>query len=359
MAVSLLPEAKSRTSTVPTRGMSDGPTTPIIGWLARARPNTWWYQKLPPVLGVFYATAYRSGTALVDLMIPLVSLLGALAVGAAFVSLINDYTDRADDRAAGKANRLGDLSPSLALMLVATTIVAGLGFVWLFSDRPWLAATYLAAWLVFALYSLPPIRLKARGLAGVLADATGAHLLPTLLALQLVWPPATLIADPLWSGTVLIWSLAYGLRGILSHQLLDLANDRAVALETFAVRFGELRIRRIVRGLLFPIEFIALIAIALQIGIWAGLLPLTLYAFFILAKAERFELRPILVAPAPRSIIVLGEYYELFLPLALLLAAVVAHAADVCVLAAHVLLFWRGYARLAHDLVRLPRFILG
>ncbi|TXC74343.1 hypothetical protein FSZ31_06510 [Sphingorhabdus soli] len=323
------------------------------------RPNTWWHQKLPPVLGVFYATAYRSETALVDLMIPLLALLGSLAVGAAFVSLINDYTDRADDHAAGKANRLDDLSPSVALLLVATTITAGLGFLWQFSDRPWLAATYLAAWVVFMLYSLPPIRLKARGLAGVLADATGAHLLPTLLALQLVWPPAMLIADPLWTGTVLTWSLAYGLRGILSHQLLDLANDRAVALGTFAVRFGELRIRRVVRGLLFPIEFTALIVIAIQVGIAAGLLPLTLYAFFILAKTERFEQHPILVAPAPRSVIVLGEYYELFLPLAVLMAAVVAHYADVWVLAAHGLLFWRCYARLVHDLIRLPRFILG
>lgn len=358
-AISLLPWSKSASASDVARVESGRRTNSTRKWLARARPNTWWQHKLLPVLGVFYATAFRSDIALVELAVPLLCLLGSLAVGAAFVSLINDYTDRADDRAAGKANRLADLSRPAALLLIAVTVVAGLAFLYLFSGQPWLAATYLAAWVVFALYSVPPFRLKTRGLAGIVADATGAHVLPALLALQLVRSPAALLADPLWAAAVLICSLGYGLRGILSHQLLDLPQDRAVALNTFAVRFGELRVRRVVRGLLFPIEFIALVAMVMQIGMAAGLLPLTVYAFFILSKAERFELRPILVAPVPRSVIVLGEYYELFLPLAVLLASVVAHPGDAWVLAAHGLLFWRGLAQLAHDIARLPRFVLG
>lgn len=39
---------------------------------------------------------------------------------------------------------------------------------------------YLANWVVFTLYSIPPVQLKTRGIWGVLADTCGGQLLPTL-----------------------------------------------------------------------------------------------------------------------------------------------------------------------------------
>src|SRR5258708_18851038 len=84
--------------------------------------------------------------------------------------------------------------------------------------------------------ALPPFRFKERGAAGVLCDAAGEQLFPALVAVALACRGAQRAVSGAWVASVAVWALAYGLRGIVWHQLSDVDNDRAAGFRTFARR---------------------------------------------------------------------------------------------------------------------------
>lgn len=262
------------------------------------------------------------------------SLLVAIVAAAAYTSLINDVTDRHDDAAAGKRNRVAGRSPAKVAALIAVTAMAGLLFAWLWRGDARLLACYLGTWLAFSLYSLPPFRLKTRGVAGVLCDAAGAHLFPALMAVF----AAGGSVSATWIASVAAWSFAYGMRGILWHQLDDAANDRAAGVGTFACRHPR---AAAIAGtfVVFPLELIALAAMLWQIGSAWPASFLALYAIHAVLGARRWRTSPVIVVPKPRFFIVLHEFYSDLFPIALLIAAALRDRRDVAILAAHVALF--------------------
>jgi hypothetical protein len=199
------------------------------------RADEWWDYKLVPILSAFYATAVVLHVAVISLWAGALSLLLAIAAAAVYASAINERTDRADDVAAGKRNRAAEQPRSVAALL-AVAVAAGLAFAWLWrADTP-LLSCYLATWLAFALYSIPPFRLKKRGLAGVLCDAAGEQLFPALAAVLIACRSANRAVSGTWLVSVGVFALAFGLRGIIWHQLIDIENDRAASISTFALR---------------------------------------------------------------------------------------------------------------------------
>src|SRR5437868_10374130 len=100
---------------------------------------------------MFSATGLALDSSLAALWPSLLTLLFALVPGAAYVSLINDFTDRAEDLAAGKVNRLAGRSPGAIFILLAIPIALGAVFVIAWRDDPLLLLLYLAAWLCFTL----------------------------------------------------------------------------------------------------------------------------------------------------------------------------------------------------------------
>src|SRR5687768_1369633 len=134
---------------------------PAGGGLAgTVRAGEWWEYKFVPILTLFYATAFLVGAPIASLWQGLLTLLLSLIPGAAYVSLVNDVTDIEEDAAAGKANRLAGRSRAFIGLALAAAIAGGLAFAWLWRDDPLLLAAYLAAWIAYSLYSLPPVRLK-------------------------------------------------------------------------------------------------------------------------------------------------------------------------------------------------------
>jgi hypothetical protein len=321
-----------------------------------ARAGEWWEYKLVPIFAMFYATALVIGEPLHGLWPAALTLLAALVPGAVYVSVVNDLTDRAEDAAAGKRNRLaGRSAPALALLL-ALPIAAGLAVAWQWRDDPLLLFPYLGAWVAFSLYSLPPVRLKARGVAGVLADACGAHLFPTLVAVALVYRSAGTGADAVWLAATSLWALAYGLRGILWHQLLDVEADRAAAVRTFAASTPRQHIVALARYVVFPIEVCAFAVILSQMPSHLPLLFLVLYGLLVKRRLLVFLQDAVLVEPRPRHLIILQEYYDLFLPLALLLACAWRWPLDAAALVLHFILFPLRLIRTGRDLWKLRHF---
>jgi UbiA prenyltransferase family len=307
---------------------------------ALVRSGEWWDHKLVPILFGFYASTVLLGGPIVRFWDSGLILLLSLIPGAAYVSVVNDLTDIAADRAAGKPNRMAARpAPFRAAALLLPLALGGL-FFWLWRDRPLLLILYGAAWIAFTFYSVPPVRLKARGLAGVVADASGAHLFPTLLAAALPFVAAGAAPDRAWLWTVAAWSFAYGFRGNLWHQLLDREGDRAAGVATFAAgrrREGPMRLATFAFGL----EAAAMAAILYRLDSVLPLLALAAYGLLVYRRVRIWRMHAVIAQPKPPYLILLHEYYDVFLPLSVLAASALIHPIDAAVPAVHLLLFHR------------------
>ncbi|RYF54595.1 MAG: hypothetical protein EOO39_39135 [Cytophagaceae bacterium] len=330
--------------------MSSLPVSPTLRRFVRqlktfVRASEWWGHKFSPLLATAYATASLSAIPLWPLLpVFLLQLLG-LTVGAVYVSLLNDWTDRTVDLAAGKPNRLAGRSPQFAALILGLCLLTGLllsGYFWILS--PPVGLWYGVAWIVYSLYSLPPARLKEKAFWGILADATGAHLCPQLFTIGLVgyWSGHT-PSLPFW-WAVGGWSLACGIRNILWHQLSDEAADRRAGIRTFVTHVGAYPARQLGLWVFFPVEVACL-------GVMFALLNLPLLWLslggYVLLEGLRWRCwrqRPQVLAPHQR--ILLNEYYITLYPLALLLTQLSQYALDGIVLLVHLLLFGGHFAAL-------------
>ncbi|MEA2568299.1 MAG: hypothetical protein QOI24_300 [Acidobacteriota bacterium] len=320
------------------------------------RAGEWWEHKLVPIFAAFYATAIVLDVPISSMWRAALTILLSLIPGAAYVSVINDLTDRDDDLAAGKTNRLIGRTRVTIAMLIGTTVAAGVVFAWLWRNDTLLLSCYLAAWLAFSLYSLPPFRFKIRGLAGVLCDASGAHLFPTLVAVILAFRAAGRDVSIPWIVSVGVWAFAYGLRGILWHQLTDVDNDRSAGVRTFAHRHPPQVAARLGTFGAFPLELIAFGAMLWQLQSAWPLLFLAIYALMSARRMRNWKMEAAIVAPKPHFFIVLHEYYNVLFPISLLIASAIRFPIDGVALLAHLLIFPARATQTAVDFWKLmPR----
>jgi len=236
-------------------------------------------------------------------------------------------------------------------------VAAGLVFAILWRRDALLLPLYLAAWLAFSLYSLPPFRWKARGILGVIADASGAHLFPTLVAVVVTFRWAGHTVSVPWMVAVGTWAFMNGLRGILWHQLSDAEHDRRAIVRTFAQRHDARWIARLGTFVIFPIELVALACMLWTMGSAIPVALLALHLCLMLLRLRLWDMHAVIVAPKPRFLIVLHEYYDGFLPVAVLWASAWRHPADAVVLAVHLLLFSNRIRQAVNDAVTLASYL--
>jgi 4-hydroxybenzoate polyprenyltransferase len=324
---------------------------------AAVRSGEWWDHKLVPLLAAFYASALHAGAAIADMWPTALVFLLSLLPGAAYVSISNDIFDIADDAAAEKPNRMAALSPAARAGLMAGSLACGLPFFWYWRSDPAPLACYAAAWIAFTLYSVPPARLKARGVFGLCADAAGAHFFPTLLAATAVFAAAGRPTPAGWLVAIGCWSLALGCRGILWHQLLDRDRDERSGIGTFAVRRSAAAAR--LAAPIFAAELAALAAILILMG---SLLPVFAALYYVLLVHRRqriWGLGTVIAAPRADYRLWMDDYYGVLLPVSVLAASALSHAADLILLAAHLLLFPRRPLETVRDswiLIAVPLF---
>jgi hypothetical protein len=328
------------------------PTVPrarIRDLLAPARAGEWWEHKLAPVAGTGYASAVMAGGHLTACVGTIVLTVGALAICATYVSVLNEVTDREVDRLAGKRNRMEGRSPLACALALGVIVAAGAAIAVLaWRGQPALVGLYSGAWLAFTLYSAPGVRFKGRGLGGLICDAAGAHVFPHLLVAVAVLEHLHAGVNPAWMAAIGAWSMGAGLRGALWHQLGDLDADLRAGVRTFA-RADPGRARNAGRYFAFPLELAGLVAIlVLAPGVAAAAL-LAPYLFLEWRWAARWKLRLVVVTPAVRQRIVMHDYTVAVYPLAFALTAALWHPADAIVLAGHLLVFPHIARRLAAD----------
>lgn len=216
-----------------------------------------WNYKAPVLLCLPYTFFYATH---VSLLSAVTAIACSLATGIGVSGLgyfINDLADRDSDRAAGILNGAEGLSRrqiALVIAFFATAFV--LPWIFYFPVNRLLTGLLLAQVLLYLAYAVPPLRLKDRGLAGLLADAVYAHANPALIGAYtffLVTGSSYTNFYP-YCWTLVAWQFVFGLRSILQHQLADFHHDKTAGSKTFVVAFGANPARRLLKQVLVPLE---------------------------------------------------------------------------------------------------------
>ncbi|MEA5581044.1 UbiA family prenyltransferase [Nodularia harveyana UHCC-0300] len=286
------------------------------------RAKDWWVYKLGAILGSGYATSAILDVSLFTLWPALIFLLIALVLDATFASIINDICDAEEDHISGKTNYMFGRSPLFITSVLIATILPGLIVLVFLRHTPLILGIYVSNWLVFALYSIPPIRLKKRGFWGVLAIALGESFLPHLFAVLWIGNNAHKPLPFIWLILIGVWSLAAGLRSILWHQLQDIENDLGAGVNTFAVSNSPLTLQRLGKWIVFPAEVIALMGILFFFHhplIW---ILLSVYLITEYLRHYFWKINIIIVKPSGNDRLALFEYYDIFYPLGAIYLAI-------------------------------------
>lgn len=302
--------------------------TLLASWARLARWPDWSTSKLPFLGAAALLLAPRETRAL-----QVLAILGTILCWAAFGYGINDVADRASDLRAGKPNRATSVSRTGRALFLALTASVSFGLSLFWGSDFVAPALILGGLLLACAYSLPPFRLKERGVMGLVAGATSQWVLPVLAisAGQLRgWgrPAALCIA---------LLGLAIGLRWMAVHQLQDAAADRRAGVHTFASRGGsvwpvllgafvaESVLLTVTLLLTWPQSLPAVGALAFWVGQQALLRPR--------GESMRQKLQGYDHAP-------LAEYYFLLLPMTLALARAPSSAAFLVIAAVFAALGW-------------------
>ncbi|MGO4712513.1 UbiA family prenyltransferase [Bradyrhizobium sp. 2TAF24] len=329
--------------------------TKAAGQTLRAmRPENWWFSKIPPLLAILYLGIDRASYAPGHAILMLACFACSISCVAAYGHVINDVCDVDTDLRAGKPNHMVGVGGTRRLALCLAFVLAGFA--------PTFAADYSLTTLVLlslnylwpTIYSLPGIRLKERGVAGLVCDALGSHVTPTLIALSLFGAPppdrpfAAAMAG-LFPVAITVWAAVLGLKGILHHQVADRANDLRSGTVTFATRLPPEAISRFLTAFNLYVELPVSAIVAMSTLLWAPLLAVALVIYCSLEAIKyRLGFQFALTAEAwtiRRSVPFINEaFYTLWLPFAAALQLAVSDRTWVWLPVVHLILFYRSVA---------------
>jgi len=338
---------------VPGAGAPAATRTPAGTRLAELlRLPDWWHFKLPPLLAIAYLLLAADPALAGTRSTLLVALFLAAAIGtAAFGHLANDLADLEPDARIGRPSALARLAPAARRAALAGALALAIA--------PWFALPRAPlAWLLvgvelalFLAYSLPPLRLKERGAAGVVADALYGHAVPVAVvwALFTAEGAASALARPSLLAALVGWKLAQGLCDALASQLADRRFDRRSGTRTFVLEAGPLRAQRLLLRLFLPLQIAAFVAVGLLL-LPAALWLLPAYAAYLAAALWKIHRRWRRGAGFYRrgypGWVLVNDFQERWLPLAALAALIAAQPWTAPLALLHLVLFRTGF----HDL---------
>ncbi|MGN7786116.1 UbiA family prenyltransferase [Niabella sp. 22666] len=317
------------------------------------RSHDWWDYKLPPILAVGYATLLSGDKNIFDYYGYIALILLSVVVGAIYVSIINDVSDIDVDQKAGKNNKMASLPKVMRWLLPLACLSLGAGFIYFFYYPDILSCIfYTLPWIAFSMYSFPPFRLKNRGIWGVLADASGAHIFINLLMVSSLSYLSGQNINYGWLTAVLVWATCGGLRGILWHQFTDRGNDIQSGIETFATSRNPVGFKKI-EWIILTIE---LAALALMLSMLHNLFVYVAMLAYLVLMLLRYKIlgqQPIPILHNSNYQILLLDFTDLFFPVALLLYASINQPGTWIVLCAQLLLFPARWIMILKDVYRI------
>jgi 4-hydroxybenzoate polyprenyltransferase/flavin-dependent dehydrogenase len=187
-----------------------------------------WLVHLPVLL---VAAGVYAGHAGAGFWHPVPRLLAMMILLVAGGYLVNDVVDATADREKRDGALPARGTRTAKLVGAVAAIAGGLVLAWALSLAQ---RVFVAITLLLGLgYSLPGLRLKERGVLGLIAAAALQRL--PVFVLMVEWPPRS----PGLAVALGAWLFALGLVFILEHQLEDLDADRRAGVRTWAAGVGR------------------------------------------------------------------------------------------------------------------------
>lgn len=247
--------------------------------------NKWWTSHFGMMLAFIYlATALSAKppsltTFASTLLLFVVATLGI----ATFGQLMNDLMDIQQDLRSGAPNTMARLGIKQRLLLFGFVILLGLlPWIWLPINSV-IIGLLVAEYMLFILYSVPPVRLKARGLWGAAADSLYGYVITNMVAI-LVFTQLSGSDLPWLTLAASAWMFIFGLGQIIQHQLLDANRDSHDGINTFVVANGWAHSLYILRNVVLPLDclsfFLLLIYFFIKIPIISLLFLVHAYLLF-------------------------------------------------------------------------------
>lgn len=277
------------------------------------RWEEWYDSKLPLLAATAYYLALRYPLPWPDAVARYSLSIIFCALFLAYGYAVNDYSDLEIDKLAGKKKLIAEIPRIKTLVLLIALVLLGI-IVLLpyYQDRKVIVAVVLCYMLGTA-YSVAPIRLKERGIAGLLVSAIAQRSLPALV-IAAVWDSVNIITMG-WA----FLGLLVGTRYILIHQYQDMNADIKSGVYTFANKNSGV-ITELIRWILMAeIVTVSLLSFSIVLstsGFVIIIVGYVLYSVWYYLLYKRF-----IGVPSLTSFIhvPLSDLYIIFLPIGLLL----------------------------------------
>ena len=326
------------------------------------RASEWWLYKIAPLLAIAYAEILLIHLPPLQSVTTVLTFLLSISSVAAYGYIVNDLFDIEVDRKAGKSNAMAQFLPWRRFLFCLVFVATGFAVPILMKFGT-LAIILLAInYLLPTLYSAPPLRLKERGIWGILSDAAGAHLIPTLfvaatfLNLSAAPQPNALT----FSIIAAAWAFFAGVRGILLHQLWDRDNDINSGISTFVTQFQPESVRLWINRLVFPCEIIVFSGLAVVLSRFSPWL-LGFFTVYVLITLSKLNLTQTPLDPSPPigQNIIPHDLYEVWLPLALAILLVTRHPVFLIFFGLTLVLFYPSLKIRAMEVVNVFKVVLS
>jgi hypothetical protein len=164
--------------------------------------------------------------------------------------VLNDYSDRIADAISGKENVVSTLKGWQQVFVLATILFVGsISFIPFYQHK--LAVVFLfLCYLSSTLYSTRPLRLKERGIWGVMCVSLAQRAFPVLIVFAIF---EHFEFDAL---VFAVLSFLIGVRWILVHQILDYDKDVQANVKTFVASRTPMRAYNLLL-FFFALEFVS------------------------------------------------------------------------------------------------------
>ncbi|WP_407032823.1 UbiA family prenyltransferase [Polluticaenibacter yanchengensis] len=258
---------------------------------------------------------------LTEHLLKIVQLILVFVLGASYVSVINDYTDKEADKLAKKRNQMTGVSSSKSIILIIGLFLSGIFTGWyIFKNNSWCLFFWFMSYLAFTAYSCKPLRLKTKKWWGPIADASGSHIFPCLLILYYINPDILDEVNLYFFISILGWSVCFGLRGILLHQSLDYENDKKALVKTLLqdVNFSKIKQAELLLIICECLFFLCILFYVNQPLLYAGS---TIYLLYLYLCIKFMKFQPVIFFTVDKERIELLflDLYLVFWPLGMLL----------------------------------------
>jgi hypothetical protein len=246
------------------------------------RTSDWWNNIIPPIIAFFFLGKLHAVSYSVS--IQQLAFLFLLMIGLAiFGFALGEWTDIADDAKVGKQNHFSDKSFAFkSAVLLGAVFLIGLSVFFLYLNDFFKLIVGIQM-LCFVVYSVPPLRLKRFKFTSLLLDSTYSGTLMYVLAFSI---PQNVIYEPILIG-IIIWGFCKGIRNYLLHTLNDAQHDKNLQIKSFGNAASPSKILGFIKGVIVPIEIIAILFVFILIEVHADKLVIAYLAILWIVSFHR------------------------------------------------------------------------